>query len=94
MSDVKQEKAKRTCAYCGQPRCRCKYREGKMADFTISMSNISEQTTVGEMLEAIRRDLGNGDPARPCVFRISVSYLDSLKLAKAKAKRETEVSNG
>lgn len=89
MSD---NKMKRTCAYCGQPKCRCPYREGKMGEFTISMSNVSEQSTLGEILEAISRTFVS-DPSTPAVFRLSVTYLDAKKLAKAKAKRTQEVPN-
>lgn len=88
----------RSCAYCGLPgwrpegdrgpRCQCKYRIGRMGDFSIFTSNLSRETTVAEIRKIVNELLGSYKSETSAVFTFSITKLDPKKIAKADEKRQ------
>lgn len=82
--------SKRNCGYCGasrgMDRCKCRYRAGRMGKASITMENHSEQTTLGEFLDAVQEYFGKGDRNAKGFWMCSFTTQDEAKVAKMKAK--------
>ena len=72
----------RTCHYCGQNRCGCKYRAGRRGLSFTTLSNITSQTTLGQVRKSFEEIFKQPDDT-PCLFQISITYIDPAKGGKA-----------
>lgn len=74
-------KKDRFCGYCGKSSCKCKYRAGRAGLNSITMSNISAQTTKREMLDSITKYFST-DPDAKGFWTVSFTTQDESKVAK------------
>jgi hypothetical protein len=80
-----EERPKRTCHYCEQPKCRCNYRSGRRGKHSTSMWNTSRQSTAGEMRESFNKYFTESNET-PCVWSISYTIIDPNYQDKKKVK--------
>lgn len=84
-------KIDRWCGYCGKSSCKCQYRAGRSGLTSVTMSNISAQTTKAEMLKAINGYFQNNLNEKG-FYSVSFTGQDEAKVSKIRSKALEEVS--